>query len=974
MAAPTSTSPTTAAASTMTTSTPPPQPLPPTAAEFDVTLLRRVLRLVHCLQKERGSSCAYYSSRSSSSSSPSNSTDATNATNASLCEKRLLICAVGPARRDTDHALSLSMLCGKSKGDLPIQKTLVKIRNMLRWNENPVDDNQEEDCPRTGLHRFLVCFNTLVSSVIHEYILRQTNLYACASNNSKSKSGSRRTLLWNQQAPSAEDAAASRSNGAPLDPLQHGADIQMQNMNMNPLTSSIKTGTGGMKRIQSHQDFQLGTPKSLSMPRIHSDVDLVLSFNNSMHGAALIHSNSNSSMHGHGALQVLTSTAAADGPESQQDSGGAVAPAVPPSQQQVSFNVDEKPAEPEESDSARTVRLLHLLNIFVQLKESTGVERATVSSILADDVDSVLLLNDLVLEVENQRRRVEELDTLHVGPLRNLVQELVVLTPEMLQLQRRLLSGTDLEHALQDCSYDVDKLWDLLTVYIDKLHSLELLIVEEIECCAPAAASVTVNVNDSVSVKSQSSLLADAVTAPLAVVLGGGVVGVDGASDTAIVLQRETSITMGILKHLFGPTDQDKEALLQQVEAMSPADLKEKLLMALARGSNNNNNDENNNNVASSDSSSCGSGNGEPKGVEDLLKELSCAPASKEWEIDLYEIRFQKRIGQGSAGTTYLANWSGQQVAVKVASITEMGLEGWRTEVQALQKLHHPNIIRLLGSVYHPSPLTICLVLEYCKAGDLSNAIHKLTPRNFFFHVSTSIANGMNYLHNRGIIHRDIKPANVLLDGDVASGLYSVKVTDFGVATESSVGASDRTAETGTYRWMAPEVIRHEAYSNLADVYSFAVLMWQLLTREDPFSPKSQIDAAMCVARDGVRPPFPEGTPVAVRELIEACWNDDPALRLPFDQISTKLKHIESKLTDEERQWIEAPLGHSVYKKPKTATRTPQLNVDHLKQPIPQNVGKQEKRGSKAKEKEEGGKQERRGSGFLGRLGIKHSA
>jgi hypothetical protein len=59
----------------------------------------------------------------------------------------------------------------------------------------------------------------------------------------------------------------------------------------------------------------------------------------------------------------------------------------------------------------------------------------------------------------------------------------------MLELQRQLLSGTDLEQALQYCSEDVDNLWDLLTVYIDKLHSLELLIVEEIECCAPTDES-----------------------------------------------------------------------------------------------------------------------------------------------------------------------------------------------------------------------------------------------------------------------------------------------------------------------------------------------------------------------------------------------------------------------------------------------------------------------------------------------------
>jgi hypothetical protein len=133
------------------------------------------------------------------------------------------------------------------------------------------------------------------------------------------------------------------------------------------------------------------------------------------------------------------------------------------------------------------------------------------------------------------------------------------------------------------------------------------------------------------------------------------------------------------------------------------------------------------------------------------------AASSNDWEISLYEMEFQKRIGRGSAGTTYLAKWSGQDVAVKVAAITEMGLDGWNNEVQSLQRLHHPNIIRLLGSIYNPSPLTYCLVLEYCDAGDLSAALKHRTPPNFFIRVASSVASGMAYLHGRNILHRDIK-------------------------------------------------------------------------------------------------------------------------------------------------------------------------------------------------------------------------
>ena len=329
-------------------------------------------------------------------------------------------------------------------------------------------------------------------------------------------------------------------------------------------------------------------------------------------------------------------------------------------------------------------------------------------------------------------------------------------------------------------------------------------------------------------------------------------------------------------------------------------------------------------------------------------------PASKEWQISLDELQFKKRIGRGSAGTTYLAKWSGKTVAVKVAAITEMGLEGWQTEVQSLQRLHHPNVIRLLGSVYNENPLTYCLVLEYCNAGDLSQALQIYTPPNFFFSVANDIANGMAYLHSRGVLHRDIKPSNVLLEGNVSNGTFAAKVSDFGVATTFEDDAN-RTAETGTYRWMAPEVIRHESYSSMADVYSYAILCWQLLTRENPFESVSPLEAAGKVALEHARPPFPRETPQSIQALISICWEEDPAERLPFDQVSKSLDELkDSVLAPEELTWLQAPMGHPVYKsaamesKKAAADLAPKLQVPGpvMKPPLDDKHKQQDRRGN----------------------------
>jgi len=413
----------------------------------------------------------------------------------------------------------------------------------------------------------------------------------------------------------------------------------------------------------------------------------------------------------------------------------------------------------DHNDEERVLRLLHLLDIFVRLKESTGVERATLASIiiLKDPAAANLLLNDLVTEVENQRRQVATLNRWlpNSGAMHDLASELVGMSPQMKQLQDTILKGFDLESLQRNFdSHHKGGLWNLLTLYIDKLHSLELLIVEEIECC--------------VGLRSLGR------NEPLVIDYSNSSIG--GESHLSDKYHHSSSTKEPVIFRgdCFGlsETGCTSEEMRERIESMPAEEIKRCLLAALSKR-------ETNNDSQVREVSKAAIAEG--KGVEDLLAELSKAPASKEWEIDLYEISFKRRIGQGNAGTTYLADWKGLNVAVKVASITEMGLDGWRTEVQNLQRLHHPNVIRLLGSIYHPSPLTFCLVLEYCDSGELTHALESRTPSNFFFRVSDGCAKAMAYLHSRGVIHRDCKPSNILLEGDVQSGQFQAKITDFGL-------------------------------------------------------------------------------------------------------------------------------------------------------------------------------------------------
>mmetsp|Transcript_5674 Transcript_5674/g.12459 ORF Transcript_5674/g.12459 Transcript_5674/m.12459 type:complete len:139 (-) Transcript_5674:119-535(-) len=129
---------------------------------------------------------------------------------------------------------------------------------------------------------------------------------------------------------------------------------------------------------------------------------------------------------------------------------------------------------------------------------------------------------------------------------------------------------------------------------------------------------------------------------------------------------------------------------------------------------------------------------------------------------------------------------------------------------------------------------------------------------------------------------------------------------------------------------MAPEVIRHECYNYAADVFSFGLLMWEIITREKPFEPKSQIEAAGAVAIEGKRPPFPDDIPFSVKTLIENCWAEKPDERMEVKLLLKSLDELNTNMVAE--SWLAAPTGHHVYKKdPQQGMPTQKKKVSALK-------------------------------------------
>ena len=136
---------------------------------------------------------------------------------------------------------------------------------------------------------------------------------------------------------------------------------------------------------------------------------------------------------------------------------------------------------------------------------------------------------------------------------------------------------------------------------------------------------------------------------------------------------------------------------------------------------------------------------------------------------------------------------------------------------------------------------------------------------------------------------RDLKAANVLLDED-----GSAVVGDFGVARLKGE-RGEMTKEVGTYRWMAPEAFGTASWAvtHRSDVYSFGIVLWELLTARLPYDDYSPLQAAVAVALNGLRPSIPEDCPADLAALIQRCWHKDPGERLEFTEIIETLERME---------------------------------------------------------------------------------
>jgi hypothetical protein len=298
--------------------------------------------------------------------------------------------------------------------------------------------------------------------------------------------------------------------------------------------------------------------------------------------------------------------------------------------------------------------------------------------------------------------------------------------------------------------------------------------------------------------------------------------------------------------------------------------------------------------------------------------------------IEPRQLQFVKKLGSGCFGTVFEVRWLGQNFAQKVFQGIEK--ESFEKDVAALAGLHHPHVVRLLGTSLDTYRLRCSLVMELMSE-DLGAYIVKRTISHsdqppFNLHVAIDImlqiAEGMKYLHEQRIAHRDLKSSNILVNPVESSemakaGYLHVKLADFGLSKIRATSANfSSQLSVGKSLWRAPELYgMHDSYpdkleqrtqkrSNMptkADVYSFGLVCYEILTGNLPFEEKlwdhplkeeKLVDLSERIKYARTIPQV--DSPPYLSSLITMCWDADHNRRPTFSEICATLMHIKGCL------------------------------------------------------------------------------
>ncbi|XP_040192976.1 tyrosine-protein kinase Lck [Rana temporaria] len=273
-----------------------------------------------------------------------------------------------------------------------------------------------------------------------------------------------------------------------------------------------------------------------------------------------------------------------------------------------------------------------------------------------------------------------------------------------------------------------------------------------------------------------------------------------------------------------------------------------------------------------------------------------------EWEIPRNRLQLSKKLGAGQFGEVWMGFYNGHtKVAIKNLKQGTMSAEAFLAEANLMKQLQHPRLVRL-HAVVTQEPIYI--VTEYMENGNLVDYLK--TSQGLKLNVyklidmSAQVAEGMSFLERKNYIHRDLRAANILV-----SDTLCCKIADFGLAR--IIEDNEYTAREGAkfpIKWTAPEAINYGTFTIKSDVWSFGVLLSEIITYGRIPYPGMTNPEVIDYLERGYRMPQPENCPKELYELMLRCWNDHPEERPTFEFLRS---YLEDFFTATEGQYQAQP-------------------------------------------------------------------
>ena len=264
--------------------------------------------------------------------------------------------------------------------------------------------------------------------------------------------------------------------------------------------------------------------------------------------------------------------------------------------------------------------------------------------------------------------------------------------------------------------------------------------------------------------------------------------------------------------------------------------------------------------------------------------------ANEEWEIDRQQIRPIRRLGAGQFGEVWEGLWNGSTpVAVKTLKTGTVSPQEFLREAALMKKLHHPKLIQLYAVCTREEPIFI--IMELMKFGSLLEYLRgegRSLQQNQLIDMSAQVAAGMAYLETQNYIHRDLAARNILVGEHMMC-----KVADFGLARV--IDEDIYEAQTGAkfpIKWTAPEAALYSRFTIKSDVWSFGIVLYEIITYGRFPYPGASYNLLEKVAQGEYRMDCPANCPKELHDIMLECWSHEPANRPTFKSLQKCLEEF----------------------------------------------------------------------------------